>query len=916
MSYSPAYGVTPGQEAPKKPHLYVGNLSPRVTDYMLTEIFAVAGPVVQAKIIQDRNFQHGGLNYGFVEYTDMRSAEQALTTLNGRKIFDGEIRVNWAYQGQANKEDTQGHYHVFVGDLSPEVNDEVLGKAFAAFGSMSEARVMWDMNSGKSRGYGFLSFRDKADADQAIATMNGEWLGSRAIRVNWANQKTQTGGVAPRVGMGGPPAPGNFAPGAGALNYENVNTQTPDFNTTVYVGNLIPYTTQADLIPLFQGYGYIVEIRMQADRGFAFVKLDTHANAALAITQLQNQLVHGRPIKCSWGKDRQAGDPLPTPIAGGGQPGYPVPLAYGNQYQQNYYPGYGGAYGQTGVPGQPGSQPAPTESAAAPAAGQWDQAAAAAYYQQQQGGWGGYYALASPLTPLLILPSNKNKAQVIMRVSIILLSTLTSVALASPIPPTIVDNEISSPTVPKHLHQDCDRRNPQCKVINDDGYQTVDQAEGSLGRQGGIVGNTGGNVLQIEGQGATGKSLKMDGQSVQHDLSRRAVSLPGQKLPALSPHDRYKVSLELEDDLKQNDKAHRHARDLEDAKKAVNVESGKEVNLAAGTEGRGKAESVAVDDNHHDLEADAPLLKPVKVDHQPGLRALSKLTTLPKGVTTPHLRSSVDGKVDNEPGHPNVEVKQDDESVGKDEADHNKSALIKIRSDPAIDVNVVDKSKDRAHLEVDNKHNDVDVKAALGQEKGFIKARAGPQVDIKIHEKDHGVVKQVEKTVGHAPIRRGTFGVGVGVDAPRAGKPITKLEPAALHVRFDDIDDVGVNAMLRHPDLPFGAKWVREEVTVQSDPKANDGYITDHHHNDIVSHPDLHAFQQRDEHYGHSDLNKGVKAALKENYPEKDVLQAGQSLTQVGDGVQNETKELNGQANKLAHADDTHGDETVDALHT
>jgi len=127
---------------------------------MLTEIFAVAGPVQHVKIIPDRNYQHGGLNYGFVEYMDMRSAETALQTLNGRKIFDTEIRVNWAYQGQQNKEDTSGHYHVFVGDLSPEVNDEVLGKAFSAFGTLSDARVMWDMNSGKSRGYGFLAFRD------------------------------------------------------------------------------------------------------------------------------------------------------------------------------------------------------------------------------------------------------------------------------------------------------------------------------------------------------------------------------------------------------------------------------------------------------------------------------------------------------------------------------------------------------------------------------------------------------------------------------------------------------------------------------------------------------------------------------------------------------------------------------------
>ena len=291
---------------------------------MLTEIFAVAGPVQHVKIIPDRNYQHGGLNYGFVEYMDMRAAETALQTLNGRKIFDTEIRVNWAYQGQQNKEDTTGHYHVFVGDLSPEVNDEVLAKAFSAFGTMSDARVMWDMNSGKSRGYGFLAFRDKTDAEQAIATMNGEWLGSRAIRVNWANQKTQgapptsssphsASGPAPSLG-GGAPAPINFQ--GGPLSFESVVQQTPSYNSTVYVGNLVPYCTQADLIPLFQSIGYLSEIRMQADRGFAFVKLDTHEHAAMAIVQLQGQMVHGRPIKCSWGKDRADGATTqPNPVA-------------------------------------------------------------------------------------------------------------------------------------------------------------------------------------------------------------------------------------------------------------------------------------------------------------------------------------------------------------------------------------------------------------------------------------------------------------------------------------------------------------------------------------------------------------------------------------------------------------------------
>ncbi|KAK2461752.1 hypothetical protein APHAL10511_006215 [Amanita phalloides] len=408
-------------EAPRRAHLYVGNLSPRVTEYMLTEIFAVAGPVQHVKIIPDRNYQHGGLNYGFVEYMDMRAAETAMQTLNGRKIFDTEIRVNWAYQGSQNKEDTSSHYHVFVGDLSPEVNDEVLGKAFSAFGTLSDARVMWDMNSGKSRGYGFLAFRDKTDAEQAIATMNGEWLGSRAIRVNWANQKTQGGGGGPTIvsprpaATGGAPAPINFQ--GGPLTYESVVQQTPAYNTTVYVGNLVPYCTQADLIPLFQSIGYLSEIRMQADRGFAFVKLDTHEHAAMAIIQLQGQMVHGRPIKCSWGKDRADGavaqptlSPTTTtaPYANMPMYGMPQPNTYG-QYGFGAYPGFPGQAGATGgAPTSPGmSQSATTAGAglgltAGAQQGTSDPTAAVSQASQAQWAsadpnyysnyWGGYYS--------------------------------------------------------------------------------------------------------------------------------------------------------------------------------------------------------------------------------------------------------------------------------------------------------------------------------------------------------------------------------------------------------------------------------------------------------------------------------------------------------------------------------------------
>lgn len=173
---------------------------------------------------------------------------------------------------------------------------------------------MWDMKTGRSRGYGFVAFRDRPEAEKALSSMDGEWLGSRAIRCNWANQKGQPSisqqqamsamGMTPTTPFGH-----HHFPTHGTGSYDMVVTQTPQWQTTCYVGNLTPYTTQNDLVPLFQNFGYVTETRFQSDRGFAFVKMDTHENAAMAICQLSGFHVNGRPLKCSVGDgDRMSCD--------------------------------------------------------------------------------------------------------------------------------------------------------------------------------------------------------------------------------------------------------------------------------------------------------------------------------------------------------------------------------------------------------------------------------------------------------------------------------------------------------------------------------------------------------------------------------------------------------------------------------
>ena len=64
-------------------------------------------------------------------------------------------------------------FRLFCGDLGNEVNDDVLTRAFNKYPSFQKARVVRDKRSGKTRGYGFISFKDSTDYIRAMREMNG-----------------------------------------------------------------------------------------------------------------------------------------------------------------------------------------------------------------------------------------------------------------------------------------------------------------------------------------------------------------------------------------------------------------------------------------------------------------------------------------------------------------------------------------------------------------------------------------------------------------------------------------------------------------------------------------------------------------------------------------------------------------------
>ena len=100
----------------------------------------------------------------------------------------GERNITRTVAGMVWKDKTlldwpEDDFRVFIGDLGNEVNDDVLTHAFQRYPSFQMARVIKDKGSGKTKGYGFASFKDPWDMTKALREMQGKYVGNRPIKI-------------------------------------------------------------------------------------------------------------------------------------------------------------------------------------------------------------------------------------------------------------------------------------------------------------------------------------------------------------------------------------------------------------------------------------------------------------------------------------------------------------------------------------------------------------------------------------------------------------------------------------------------------------------------------------------------------------------------------------------------------------
>ena len=100
-------------------------------------------------------------------------SKKKLLRAAGGQFWEDETLADWP----------EGDFRIFVGDLGNECTDEMLTRAFGIYPSFQKAHVVADKYSKKTRGYGFVSFRDPHDYLKAMREMNGKYIGNRPVKL-------------------------------------------------------------------------------------------------------------------------------------------------------------------------------------------------------------------------------------------------------------------------------------------------------------------------------------------------------------------------------------------------------------------------------------------------------------------------------------------------------------------------------------------------------------------------------------------------------------------------------------------------------------------------------------------------------------------------------------------------------------
>ncbi|XP_031098751.1 28 kDa ribonucleoprotein, chloroplastic-like [Ipomoea triloba] len=171
--------------------LYFGNLPYNCDSAQLAGIVQDYGSPELVEVLYDRETGKSR-GFAFVTMSCVEDCNAVIENLDGRVFGGRTLRVNFSDKPKAKEPlYPETEYKLFVGNLAWSVTSEMLTEMFEAYGSVVGARVLYDGETGRSRGYGFVSYETREEMENAITSLNGVELEGRAMRISQAQGKKQ-----------------------------------------------------------------------------------------------------------------------------------------------------------------------------------------------------------------------------------------------------------------------------------------------------------------------------------------------------------------------------------------------------------------------------------------------------------------------------------------------------------------------------------------------------------------------------------------------------------------------------------------------------------------------------------------------------------------------------------------------------
>lgn len=172
-------------------NLFIGDLSSSVVDSDLWDAFSNYSSLVSARVMIDAHSRKSK-GYGFVSFSLEEEALKALNEMNGKKIKDREVRVNWAVQrvSQKSRANYDKIFHatpyysstVYIGNI-PDIDSlyDTLSALLLTFGYVLDLKIC--------DGFAFAKFDSHHSAALSILQLNGTFLQGSMLRVSWGKDK-------------------------------------------------------------------------------------------------------------------------------------------------------------------------------------------------------------------------------------------------------------------------------------------------------------------------------------------------------------------------------------------------------------------------------------------------------------------------------------------------------------------------------------------------------------------------------------------------------------------------------------------------------------------------------------------------------------------------------------------------------